>query len=154
MLDILKGVHPVRAMATRMHDLAVGCRKVYGSLRLCFAFSPANPVAPMIHVLATRIRPRLAQCRCPSDHAYPMLRDASVVVCTWGAVWEMCGVYLYLSRYRVRESIFRRGIQRCWRISTGPQDIRFDVASAGRRTRCRGEALGRGRGRLAKAVRG
>lgn len=72
-------------MATRMHELAEGCRKVYGSLRLCFAFSPAHAVAPLTHVLATRIRRRrLVQRRCLSDHAYLMLRDRLVVVCTWG----------------------------------------------------------------------
>lgn len=136
-MGILEGVHPVQAMATRMHELAEGCRKVYNSLRLCFAFSPAHAVAQLTRVLAMRIRPRLVQCRSLPDHAYLMLRDRLVVVCTWeGRVrivsGRRSGTWLSFSLRHTTEG----------RISSGPQAIRFDVVSAGWRTRSRGEGRG------------
>ncbi|KAI9573532.1 hypothetical protein HD554DRAFT_890428 [Boletus coccyginus] len=138
-------------MATRMHELGEGCRKADSSLRLCFAFSHANAVVPSTHVLATRIHPGLVQRRCLSDHAYLMLCGRSVMVCTLGGrirvVYRVSdkrsGTWLSFSSRHTTE----------WRISRGPQDIHFDVVSAGRAARCRREARGEGgRGCLAKLV--
>ena len=146
------GVLPVQAMATRMHELAEGCRKVYGPLRLCFAFSP-NAMDPLAHVFPTRIRLGLVHCRCLSDHAYLMLRDRSVVVCT--SAGRIRVVYRVSDQKSGTCVSFSSTHTTEWRISRGPQDIRFDVVSAGRRTRCRGEARGEvGRCCLPKAVRG
>lgn len=135
-MRILEGAHPPRVMATRMHELAEGCRKV----SLCFVFSPTNPVAQMTYVLPTRIRPDLVQSRCLSDRARLMPRDDLMVVCTWRACTRVVcrvseqksGTWLSFSLKHAME----------WGISRGPQAIRFSLVSATRRTRSRGEARG------------